>query len=376
VAAAASERKAMSELPQLWSHAAAWLGQHAVAPALAALHLAGLSDDPADIAGSLMIATLQLCIIGLVFRPLESWLPAERWEDRRYARIDFHYTWLMLVGVFPLFSFLILTPFANWLGGGAADAAAGGASYDLRHLFPWLDRHPWALFALYYLAYDFTYYWMHRVQHWIPWWWAMHSMHHSQRQMSCWANDRSNYLDGTLQSFVLAAVGVVFGVSADEFAWMMLLGELVQNFSHANVRIGFGPVLEKVFVDPKFHRLHHMIVDPDRPNLHNCNYGQVFAFWDVLFGTALYGEPARPTGVGDPMVDRDNELGLVALQWEGLKRFWGAVRRPAGWRPGDVAFGEDYVPVPVSQLDLHALETQGMAAALRPKERPPADALP
>jgi len=58
----------------------------------------------------------------------------------------------------------------------------------------------------------------------------------------------------------------------------------------------------------------------------------------------------RPTGVADPMVDRDNELGLVALQWEGLKRFWGAVRRPAGWRPGEVSFSENYVPVPVSHL--------------------------
>ncbi|HEX7111384.1 MAG TPA: sterol desaturase family protein [Mizugakiibacter sp.] len=341
-----------------WSHAAAWLGQHVIAPVLAALHLTGLTDAPADIAASLMIATLQLCIIGFLFRPLESWLPVERWQDRRYARIDFHYTWLMLVGVFPLFSFLILTPFANWLAGSGSAGGGDTGGFDLQHLLPWLGRHRWALFAGYYLAYDFTYYWMHRVQHWIPWWWAMHSMHHSQRQLSCWANDRSNYLDGALQSFVLAAVGVAFGVSADEFAWLMLLGELVQNFSHANVRIGFGPVLEKIFVDPKFHRLHHMRVDPARPRLHVCNYGQVFAFWDVLFGTALYGEPPRPTGVADPMVDRDNELGLVALQWEGLKRFWGAVRRLDGWRPGEVAFSERYEPIRVEHVDLRALASR------------------
>lgn len=345
----------MSELAHGWNSLAQWLGVHAIGPLLDALHLRGLSDDPTDIAASLMIAALQIGIIGFVFRPLETFWPAEKWADRRYARIDFHYTWMMLIGIFPLFSFLILTPFANWLGGGPAAGGSEGSSFDLRHQLPWLGAHPYALFVLYYLAYDFTYYWMHRVQHWMPWWWAMHSMHHSQRQMSCWANDRSNYLDGTLQSFVLAAVGVLFGVDADEFAWLMLTGELVQNLSHANTRLGFGPVLEKIFVDPKFHRLHHMLVDPDRPHLHNCNFGQVFAFWDVLFGTALYGEPARPTGVGDPMVDRDNELGLWALQWEGLKRFWGAVRRPAGWKPGEVAFSEQYVPIPVAELDLHAL---------------------
>jgi hypothetical protein len=107
-----------------------------------------------------------------------------------------------------------------------------------------------------------------------------------------------------------------------------------------------------------------MLVDPERPTLHNCNYGQVLSVWDVLFGTALYGEPPRPTGVGDPIVDADNNHGLVGLHWAALKRFWVAVRQPAGWRPGEVAFGADYTPIPVGQLDLHALARHAPAVAL------------
>ena len=103
----------------------------------------------------------------------------------------------------------------------------------------------------------------------------------------------------------------------------------------------------RLFVDPTFHRLHHMRVDPERPGLHNCNYGQVFSIWDVLFGTALYGEPIRPTGVGDPVVDADNDHGLIGLHWVTLKRFWGAVRTLDGWKPGEVSFGEGYRPVQV-----------------------------
>jgi sterol desaturase/sphingolipid hydroxylase (fatty acid hydroxylase superfamily) len=45
----------------------------------------------------------------------------------------------------------------------------------------------------------------------------------------------------------------------------LLIGELARNFSHTNVRFGFGCLFEKVFVDPKFHCLHHMRVDPARP---------------------------------------------------------------------------------------------------------------
>lgn len=332
----------MPDVSALWAQATVWLGEHMISPVLEFLHIAQYSEQPADIAAALMVGVLQLAIIGGVFRPLESLIPAEKWQDRRLARIDFHYTWLMLVGLFPLFSFLILTPAANYFSDSLVN---DGPGWSLRTQFPWLGEHSWALFILYYLTYDLVYYWMHRTQHIIPWWWAMHSMHHSQRQMSCWCNDRTNYLDGMGQSFVLAGVGILWGVSGEEFAWMLLLGELVQNFSHANIRVGFGPIFEKIFVSPHFHRLHHMDFVPEQPDLHNCNFGQVFAFWDVLFGTALFDEPVHPTGVSDPMVDKDNQLGIVALQLESLKRFWGCVSCRDGWRIGGVVFRKNYRPI-------------------------------
>jgi len=332
----------MSELPQIWQHLVAWVSSHGVAPILSALAWQDLGS-PDEIAEAVIIAVLQLGIIALIFRPLESLAPAERWQDHRLTRVDMQYTLIMLLGLFPLFSYLVLTPMSNYLGGGVSPETS---PLHLTHWLPMLEAHPLLRFMLYYVVYDFTYYWLHRAQHTIPWWWAMHSLHHSQRQLSCWSNDRGCYPDGALQSFILAGVGIAMGVAPNEFALLVLLSELVQNFSHTNVRIGFGRFFEKIFVDPRFHRLHHMQVDPARPGLHNCNFGQVLAIWDRLFGTALFGEPVRPTGVGDPMVDADNERGLIVQQWETLKRFWGAFRRPAGWRPGDVSFGPDYEPIP------------------------------
>ncbi|MGA7296495.1 MAG: sterol desaturase family protein [Rhodanobacteraceae bacterium] len=343
----------MPALSQLWPFLIAWLSDHVVVPLLIVLHVNGLAGNPRQIAEALMIAALQVSIIAFVFRPLESWVPAERWSDRRLTRVDRNYTLLMLLGIFPLFTYLVLTPFSHLFGGTDANTSSS-SPLAINHLIPWFDQHPLMLFLFYYVIYDFVYYWMHRTQHAIPWWWALHSMHHSQRQMSCWTNDRGSLVDGFIQSMILAVVGLVIGVQPDEFAWLMLLGELAQNFSHTNVRLGFGRILEQVFVDPKFHRLHHMLVDPERPKLHNCNYGQVLAVWDVLFGTALYGLAPRPTGVGDPLVDADNNHGLIGLHWVALKRFWGALTCRAGWVPGEVAFGEGYRPVPVELVDLHA----------------------
>lgn len=335
-----------------WQHLVAWVGTHAVQPVLIALHLQSVSADPKDIAEAILLACLQVSIIGFLFRPLETLAPAEKWENRRLVSIDFQYTAIMLMGLFPLFSYLVLSPFANYFGGGTGTADNPEPVVGLVHWFPILAQHPLMLFGVYYLIYDFVYYWMHRTQHAIPWWWALHSMHHSQRQLSCWANDRGSYLDGVIQSMILAVVGLFIGVAPNEFALLMLLGELVQNFSHTNTRLGFGRIFEKLLVDPKFHRLHHMVMDPERPRLHFCNFGQVLSIWDILFGTALYGEPVRPTGVGDPVIDADNGRNLVIQQWETLKRFWAAFRRPAGWRLGDVVFSpDDYRPIPVEQAE-------------------------
>jgi hypothetical protein len=83
-----------------------------------ALHIAEAAGDPREIAAGILIALLQLFLIGCVMRPLESLIPAERWADRRHTTVDRNYTLLMLLGLFPLFSFLILMPVAHMLGGG------------------------------------------------------------------------------------------------------------------------------------------------------------------------------------------------------------------------------------------------------------------
>jgi sterol desaturase/sphingolipid hydroxylase (fatty acid hydroxylase superfamily) len=335
-----------------WVGAIDWLSAHAVEPVLDLLHLGDAMGNPDDIAEGLLMALLQVAIIACLLRPLESLAPAESWKDRKLTRVDRRFTLLLVLVVNnPLFLFIALTPLATLLGN--ASESPGAPFQGLLHFIPHIDQHPYVAFGIYYVVYDLAYYGMHRLQHTIPWWWALHSMHHSQRQVSCWTNERVSWLDIVLQSTMLATVGHLMGVDVGQFALLVLSSQLVQELSHTNTRLGFGWILQRIFVDPRFHRLHHMRVDPSRPNLHDCNYGQVLTLWDNLFGTALYGEPTRPTGVGDPTVDADNGRGVFAMQWYTLRRFWGAFTSIDGWKPQEVAFDESYRPVPVSRLDLH-----------------------
>ena len=340
-----------------WLRAIDWLSAYAVEPLLELLHLGDSVGNPDDLAEALLISLLQVAIIGGLFRSLEAFAPAEVWKDRKLTRVDRRFTLLLILIVNnPLILFVALTPLARWLGSGA-EQVTGAPFPGLLHFIPNIDAHPYLAFGLYYIVYDLSYYLMHRAQHAIPWWWALHSMHHSQRQVNCWTNERVSWLDVVLQSLVLASVGHLMGVDVGQYALLELVSQLMQELSHTNTRLRFGKIIERIFVDPRYHRLHHMRVDPTRPNLHNSNFGQVLTVWDQLFGTALYGEAVRPCGIGDPTVDADNGRGVIAMQWYTLRRFWGAVTRVEGWKPQEVSFDEKYRPVPVGRTDLHAFAT-------------------
>jgi len=50
---------------------------------------------------------------------------------------------------------------------------------------------------------DFTGYWIHRAQHHFNWWWSLHSLHHAQRQMTMWSDNRNHLLDDLLRDSLL-----------------------------------------------------------------------------------------------------------------------------------------------------------------------------
>jgi sterol desaturase/sphingolipid hydroxylase (fatty acid hydroxylase superfamily) len=301
----------------LWRALENFLATELIAPFLGWLHLAALTDSPDEIARFLIISAIQVGVIGLVFRPLESLAPVEVWPDRKATRIDRSYTVLKLLGLVPLFTYLILVPVSNLLGG---DGDSDGV-LQIDRLVPWFKQHPVLLFLVYFTVYDFTLYVVHRLQHAVPAWWMLHSLHHSQRQLSCWSNDRDSFLDDVFEAVIISVVSILIGASPTEYAVLVLIGQLIENFSHANVRFGFGKVLDKILVDPRFHRLHHRLDNPDDAH-RNCNFALVFPLWDIVFGTACYDDPPQPCGVVATHIDADNERGLWAQQWAAMARFW------------------------------------------------------
>jgi sterol desaturase/sphingolipid hydroxylase (fatty acid hydroxylase superfamily) len=95
---------------------------------------------------------------------------------------------------------------------------------------------------------------------------------------------------------------------------IVVLMQLSESLQHANLRLSFGRVGERLWVSPRFHRLHHSI-----SHGFGHNFGVLLPLWDTLFGTANFEVRYDPTGVDDqPAVEYGR--GFWAQQWLGLKR--------------------------------------------------------
>ena len=223
------------------------------------------------------------------------------------------------LGVVPLAIFIITYPLVQEIE--LAVRTWGYMPPRLERMLPWLGDNALASFLVYFVLYDFAAYWLHRGQHAFGWWWALHSLHHSQRRMTVWTDDRNHVIDDLIVTLALVLFSQFVGVQPGEYVVILMVGRLVESWSHANVDMSFGWLGERLLVGPRFHRLHHALSTPAERHIQDHNFAPVFPIWDILFGTAIYDGKIRPTGVDNAAVDADNGRGWIVQQATVFGRF-------------------------------------------------------
>lgn len=299
-----------------------WLFQAVVLPVLVWAGALQYTEDAFNGTEEFVLGALEIVVLLAILLPLERFLPYERKAaGSRAVRVDVIYTVLHRLGIFPLFFFFAFRPFFD-----AAQAwlhLHGVPTFGLEALLPGLAEAPLIAFLVYLVLLDFAQYWVHRAQHRLAWWWALHALHHSQRQMTFWTDNRNHLLDSVITDSVFAAIALAIGVPPAQFALLVVLSRMVESLSHANVRLSFGAIGERLLVSPRFHRLHHAIVASPHGDYHGANYAVLFPVWDVLFGTADFRREPGPTGIDDQLAGRDYGEGFWEQQWLGLQRMVG-----------------------------------------------------
>ena len=301
--------------------AAGWLQETLLLPALYALGLMQWEDISFGWALFAVYGLLQVAVTFALCVPLEHWRPVERWPDHRAVAVDMLYTVISRVGVLPLVTFVLFYKLQMALNGALTDQ--GWVPPTLERLAPGLLGHPVITFFLYVVILDFSDYWRHRLSHYFNWWYSLHALHHAQRQMTFWSDDRNHLLDDAISALWFTAIALLIGIPPMQFPLLVLLLRLLESLSHANTRLSFGWLGERLLISPRFHRAHH---GEAAAGQRSANYGAVLPWWDIVFGTADFSPDFVPTG--DPSAGEALATGgYVAQQWAGMRRLAGRPNR-------------------------------------------------
>ena len=322
---------------KLFSIVQAWLFEQLVQPVMFIAGLGEYIEDAFEGTEWFLTGAVELALLYTILRPLEAAIPVHQFGNPRARWNDFIYTLIHRLGLFPILLFFTLDP--------VMDAIAGMLRYEGVHpfnldaLLP--DMLPAVGFVLYLVVLDFFDYWFHRAQHHFNWWWGLHSLHHSQQDMNLWSDNRNHLLDDLLHDIYLAVIALAIGVPPAQYVLLVSLSRALQSLQHANVRIQFGALGERLLVSPRFHRMHHAIglghESHGAGTLGGCNFGVLLPIWDQLFGTARHTRSFETTGVRDQLPThgadgrivpgRDYGHGFWQQQWLGLKRMVEYMRR-------------------------------------------------
>lgn len=162
----------------------------------------------------------------------------------------------------------------------------------LANLSPFkLSINVWTMLLAILIA-DFIYYWNHRAEHRIWFFWAYHSVHHSSTDFNLTVALRLAWVEDFIL-WIFYIPMLFMGFHPVQVLIAIEIVGLYQIWIH-NRKIGKLPILDSIFNTAANHRVHHGV------NLiyFNKNYGGILIIWDRLFGTyqaesekAIYGIP-------------------------------------------------------------------------------------
>lgn len=217
--------------------------------------------------------------------------------------------------------------------------------------YGWMEKHfaivhvqsTMLLYFIAFIALDFAGYWIHRLDHEYNFLWNAHITHHSSEDFNLACALRQNISIAFRLFTIFLLPAALLGVPGNVIAVVAPLHLFAQFWYHTQ-HIGRMGFLEQIIVTPSHHRVHHAI----NKEYLDKNYGQIFIFWDKLFGTyqeelsdvkPVYGI-TRPVQTWNPI--RINFMHL----WLMIKDAWRTKNSkdkfriwfmPTGWRPADVA---------------------------------------
>jgi sterol desaturase/sphingolipid hydroxylase (fatty acid hydroxylase superfamily) len=176
-----------------------------------------------------------------------------------------------------------------------------------------------------FVVWDFSRYFVHWCMHRFSFLWQFHQVHHSAEILTPLTFHRVHPVESfmyTLRSVLVTGFmsGIFYWSFRGQLSQLLLWGVpaigfslnvLFGNFRHSHIWIPFPNWLERWFISPAQHQMHHS----SEAAFHGTNYGTWLSIWDRIFGSLLLSN-ARPDDYGVPKRERNHTFNLVSA-WFG-----------------------------------------------------------
>ena len=221
------------------------------------------------------VRTLLLVSGILFFLILESGVPLFRFDYKKgkHAAVNIIFTLITLV--------------VNLIGAGLIVAAV---TYNDTHgtgILRMVQLPLWLYILTGLILLDFIGAWIiNWLEHRIRWMWRFHIIHHTDTYVDVTSGLRHHPGENILRLLFTSLAVFIVGPSFGLVMLYQTISAFFAHLTHANIKMPLvvDYVLSFIFVTPHFHKVHHHYVLPYT----DTNYGNIFSFWDHLFGTAVY----------------------------------------------------------------------------------------
>jgi len=151
-------------------------------------------------------------------------------------------------------------------------------------LLQWIEL-PFVLYALVGLmVLDFVGSWLiHFIEHKFKFLWMFHLIHHTDQHVDATTANRHHPGESVLRFIFTTLAVLVTGAPIWLVFLYQSLSAFTSQFNHSNIKIPtwLDSALVWVICTPNMHRVHHHYRQP----YSDSNYGNIFSFWDRIFGT-------------------------------------------------------------------------------------------
>lgn len=191
-------------------------------------------------------------------------------------------------------------------------ATNGWGLFNLTNLPTWLE------FVLALVVLDLLIYAQHVAFHYVPAFWALHKMHHVDRDFDVTTGIRFHPVEMVLSLIYKMVCIVLLGAPAVAVILFEIILNACSMFNHSNVKLplGFDRFLRLFIVTPDMHRVHHSAI----PRETNSNYGFSISLWDRLFRTYIDQPEKGHTGMTIGVAEYQTD-GPTSLIWSLLLPF-------------------------------------------------------